>query len=292
VTEPGWYFVTGTTLCPSIIKRDSIYVTVKDVTEVIIPDSTITGNDSLAVNASFGHDFNAGNVFTVQLTLKDPGARTTGLQPDEVINLSSMPGTSGEVSMSVPLSDTLGCATNYAVRVLSSSPADTTGWSQQFTVKNQPPQPVITQRGDSLFTSGKYNWQWYFNEAPVEGATAATYRARSKGSYRVESLNGNGCSSKSAPVSVVITAIDDVVLNGNKVKVYPNPSEGEVYLQFEKPLLKAVIIKVYSLDGRVVYTRTTTHQLQPLDLSNLPGGFYLVELTVDGKKKTLSLILQ
>ncbi|PWV46927.1 PKD domain-containing protein [Chitinophaga sp. S165] len=292
VSLPGLYYVTGKTHCPSITRTDSIYVNVEDVTEVVIPDNPITGNDTLTVKASFAQDFNTGNVFTVQLTLKDPGARTTGLQPDEVINLRSMPGTSGDVSMSVRLSDTLGCATSYALRVVSSSPADTTGWSEQFSITNQPPQPVITQRGDSLFTSGKYNWQWYFNEAPVEGAASANYRARANGSYRVESLNGSGCSSKSAPVSVVITAIDDVVLNGNKVKAYPNPSAGEVYLQFEKPLLKPVTINVYNLEGRVVYTRTTTQQLQPLDLSNLPGGFYLVELMVNGKKKTLSLILQ
>jgi PKD repeat protein len=260
--------------------------------DVSIPDSSLTGNDSLAVSTSFTHDFNTANVFTVQLTLKDPAARETGLKPEEVINLRSLPGTSRNVSMSVSLPDTLVCATSYAVRVLSSSPADTTVWSQQFSVTNQPPQPVITQRGDSLFTSGKYNWQWYFNETPIADATSAVYRARANGAYKVESLNGNGCSSKSGPLSVVITAIDDVILNGNKIKAYPNPSEGEVYLQFEKPLLKAVAIKVYSLNGRVVYTRTTTQQLQPLDLSGLSKGFYLIEVAVDGKKKTLSLILQ
>jgi hypothetical protein len=260
--------------------------------EVIIPDSTITGNDSLAVNTSFAHDFNTTNIFTVQLTLKDAGARTTGLQQEDIIDLRSMPGTSRNVSMNVFLSDTLACATNYAVRVVASSPADTTAWSEQFSVTNQPPQPVITQRGDSLFTSGKYNLQWYLNDKAIEGATAAAYRANVNGVYKVTSMNGNDCFSKSAALSLVITSAIDVTLNGNKVKAYPNPSEGEVYLRFEKPLQKAVNINVYNHNGSVVYTRSTMQQIQPLDLSGLPKGFYVIELSVNGTKKTLSLILQ
>lgn len=260
--------------------------------EVIIPDSTITGNDSLAINTSFAHDFNTTNIFTVQLTLKDAGARTTGLQQEDIIDLRSMPGTSRNVSMNVFLSDTLACATNYAVRVVASSPADTTAWSEQFSVTNQPPQPVITQRGDSLFTSGKYNLQWYLNDEAIEGATSAAYRASASGVYKVVSMNGNDCSGKSAALSVIITATTDVTLNGNKVKAYPNPSEGEVYLRFEKPLQKAVNINVYNHNGSVVYTRSSMQQIQPLDLSGLPKGFYVIELSVSGTKKTLSVILQ
>jgi hypothetical protein len=41
-----------------------------------------------------------------------------------------------------------------------------------------------------------------------------------------------------------------------------------------------------------MYTRTTQQQLQPLELSGLPKGFYLIELTGYGMKKTLVLILQ
>lgn len=260
--------------------------------EVIIPDSTITGNDSMAINTSFAHDFNTTNTFTVQLTLKNAGARTTGLQQEDIIDLGTKPGTSRNVSMNVFLPDTLACASSYALRVVASSPADTSAWSQEFSVSNQPPQPVIRQRGDSLITSGKYNWQWYFNDKPIEGATAAAYRAGVSGVYTVASLNGNDCFSKSAALSVVITGIGDVTLNGNKVKAYPNPSAGEVYLQFEKPLQKVVTIKVYSHSGNVVYSRTTMQQRQPLDLSGLAKGFYVVELSAGGSKKTLSLILQ
>lgn len=41
-----------------------------------------------------------------------------------------------------------------------------------------------------------------------------------------------------------------------------------------------------------MYTRTTFQQLQPLELSALPKGYYRMELTGYGEKKVLPLILQ
>ncbi|PWV49731.1 T9SS type A sorting domain-containing protein [Chitinophaga sp. S165] len=87
-------------------------------------------------------------------------------------------------------------------------------------------------------------------------------------------------------------AAGEATLGIHKVKAFPNPSKGQVYLQFENPLPKAVVVKVYNLNGRLMYNRTTTQQLQSLDLSNLPKGYYLIELTGYDQKKVLSLILQ
>jgi hypothetical protein len=84
----------------------------------------------------------------------------------------------------------------------------------------------------------------------------------------------------------------ETTLGGSKVKAFPNPSTGQVSLEFAKPLQKKVTVTVYNLNGRVMYNRTTSQQLQPLDLSGLPKGYYLIELTGYGEKKVLPLILQ
>lgn len=249
-------------------------------------------SDTLAVTASFQQDFNADNVFNVQLAFDKSGGREPGLQEDEVISLGTISSRDKNVAIKISVPDSLACASNYVLRIVASSPADTTSWSQPFTIINQPEQPVITQRGDSLFTTGKYHLQWYKNGEPVAGATNAYYRARANAAYTVEAQNGTGCTSMSEARSVVITAVDDVVLGGNTVKAYPNPSAGKMYLQFGKPLLKTVTIKVYDLKGQVHYTRTTLQQQQPLDLTQLPKGYYFIELTGYGTRKVLSVILQ
>lgn len=287
VTKSGKYYVQVKDSCNTIRATDSIDIVITPHPEVIIPtDST------LSVTAGFSHNFNTDNIFTAELTLDNTGGRTTGLQPNEVISLGTVNSSNGNIVMDVKIPDSLACATNYTIRITASSPKDTTLWSKQFSIINQPAQPVITQRGDSLFTSGIYNWQWYKNNVAIDGATNANYRARANASYTVEARNGEGCNSKSSAVAVVITAVGEVTLGSNTAKVFPNPSAGQVNLQFSKPLQKTVTVKVFNLQGHVFYTGSTLQQLKSLDLTNLPKGFYMIELSGYGTKKVMNIILQ
>ncbi len=72
----------------------------------------------------------------------------------------------------------------------------------------------------------------------------------------------------------------DNLLQGQTVKVFPNPTSGALQLQWAAPLDGRVVLRV--LDGRGVAVRTQQlegHQLQhQLDLGALPSGLYLVEL--------------
>lgn len=178
------------------------------------------------------------------------------------------------------------------MRVISSSPPDTTNWSGTFAITNQPAQPVITQVGDSLFTSSIYDLQWYKDDVAIAGATNTAIRASANGSYKVAALNGEGCSSISDARAVVITAVSNVSLGSNTVSAFPNPSEGPVYLKFGYPLTQQVAVKVYNAQGNVVYTINTIRQQQLLELSALPKGFYVVEVSGYGTRKVLTIILQ
>ncbi|WP_440135579.1 T9SS type A sorting domain-containing protein, partial [Chitinophaga sancti] len=134
--------------------------------------------------------------------------------------------------------------------------------------------------------------QWYKDNVAISGATSDAIRARANGAYKVAALNGEGCSSLSAARAVVITAISNVILSGNTVSAYPNPSEGSVYLKFAYPLSEKVSVKVYNLNGAVVYSATTVQQQTLLNLSGLPKGFYTVEVSVKDFRRVLSIILQ
>ncbi|SDG92402.1 PKD domain-containing protein [Chitinophaga filiformis] len=263
------------------------------------PDTVTFGNqtpvfdiqDDLSVAGRFHWPRNPDNVYTLQLTLSNPEGRMNGLEPGQVITLTTLQSDMQSVTLTAPLPDSLACSSNYAIRIVSSSPADTTIWSVPVTIINQPEKPIITQRGDSLFTNSNYQLQWYKNDIAIPGAMASYYRARANASYTVEAYNGGDCRSRSSSVAVVITAVGEVTLGTNKVKAFPNPSEGEVYLKFEKPLLKPVVVNVHNLQGRVVYNTTTSQRQHILYLSALPKGYYMVELMGYGTKKVLSLML-
>ncbi|PSL30742.1 T9SS type A sorting domain-containing protein [Chitinophaga ginsengisoli] len=157
----------------------------------------------------------------------------------------------------------------------------------------------------------EYFYKWYRGVWEIQEGDFPVLINPAPGTYKVYVRNSAGCSGVTDTVQFARTtdsslnasaanasrfaSINDqgeVTLGANKVKVFPNPSRGQVSLQFEQPLQKTVTVNIYNLQGRVMYTRTTTQQLQPLELSGLPKGYYLIELKGNGEKKVLPLILQ
>ncbi|SHM82847.1 T9SS type A sorting domain-containing protein [Chitinophaga sp. CF418] len=164
-------------------------------------------------------------------------------------------------------------------------------------------------------SSVEYFYKWYRDIWEIQEGDYPILINPQPGTYKVYVRDRAGCSGVSDTVQFTrtsdtsqvasisldgdlasrfasIDAHEEVTLGANKVKAFPNPSTGQVSLQFGKPLQKKVTVIVYNLNGRVMYTRTTTQQLQPLELSGLPKGYYLIELRGDGEKKVLPLILQ
>ena len=69
--------------------------------------------------------------------------------------------------------------------------------------------------------------------------------------------------------------------NTSAVKVYPNPASD--FLQLETDNLKSTECVVYDLSGRKLICESFEAKLQ-LDLSEMKGGYYLIELNQEGKQ--------
>ncbi len=70
--------------------------------------------------------------------------------------------------------------------------------------------------------------------------------------------------------------------------LYPNPSQGQVSLvsDFEGEVL------IYDLNGRLMHRAAVTEGEQPVDLTELPAGVYMVRLQgVEGEQKTQRIVL-
>lgn len=96
------------------------------------------------------------------------------------------------------------------------------------------------------------------------------------------------------PSTVGIAAMAELTRD---FKVYPNPTQGEVQLDFELLKSSPVQIRLRDLQGRVLKTQSYT-QLQPgehrqeLDLTGLTAGLYLVELQAASHTQIKKLIYQ
>lgn len=182
---------------------DAIYTNVFTLTEAAaapsvnaatVTQSAVCRGGNITVNFTTSANFNAGNVFTVELS----DANGSFTNPTSIGTLNAT--TPAQITAQTPVGATGG--TGYRVRVVASNPASTGTQSSPFTITVPAAAPSITFDGRTLTASGSGVYTWLFNGNPISGATNATYVPIQAGNYTAGIVN-NGCSpSLSTPFTV------------------------------------------------------------------------------------------
>ena len=86
-------------------------------------------------------------------------------------------------------------------------------------------------------------------------------------------------------VNGFIDDIDDFATNN--VKVYPNPVKDMLEIRSIESVDK---ISVYDVVGKLVLSNTPTVVSQNMDMSSLPSGIYLIQITIGDASKTVKVI--
>ena len=141
-------------------------------------------------------------------------------------------------------------------------------------IENALPTPTITENGYILETESFDSYQWYFNGSVINGATNQTYTATQTGDYSVEVTDNNSCTNFSQEVNVTITNINS--LPNNEFSIYPNPSNGDFIIKFNK-ITDANII-IYDITGKVVLTKNRINKNINISLKNINKGMYFVKI--------------
>lgn len=113
----------------------------------------------------------------------------------------------------------------------------------------------------------------------ILGATGSSYTMPSNGTYYVV-VNNNGCSASSALINFNSFGVEDLSVVG---VVYPNPTTGQVTLQWEGSGAYTVVL--VDAKGAVVTvaqgTTTTAASEVDVDLSGYAAGIYTLRVTQD-----------
>jgi hypothetical protein len=162
-----------------------------------------------------------------------------------------------------------------------------------LTVNPTPPAPVVTSDGDTLYSSAPAGNQWYFEGAPIMGATGQTYIATASGYYWVV-VTLNGCSSdESNHVNMTIIGLEP--LQSGSYTVYPVPNDGRFTVTITNPALENFTIKVYNNLGvmiseiRNVEVKGTAERL--VDLRPTPSGIYSVVIENSSKRVVRKILI-
>ncbi|PLW93132.1 MAG: hypothetical protein C0592_07295, partial [Marinilabiliales bacterium] len=149
-----------------------------------------------------------------------------------------------------------------------------------ITVYPLPAAPVITQSGDTLFSSYSTGNQWYDLVGLLTGETEYYYTPAVNGDYYVVYTDSNGCSSApSDTVNFVISGIDE---NGNSWKIYPNPSNDVFHVSLPYVSESGVDVVLTNLLGEIVMVDQFDTRRFDVDLSYYPAGVYHIIIRYDG----------
>jgi len=237
---------------------------------------------SLSVPFTIAGAFDAGNVFTAQLS----DATGSFASPVNIGSLTSP--FVGSVTAVIPANTTPG--NGYRIRVVGSNPVVTGSDNGSNITINALPNVNTTVSGVTITvnqTGATYQWlNCNTGYSAIPGETHQSYTATANGSYAVlVTMNGNGCSATSACVSIINVGIDELAAK-DQFTIYPNPSSDNISISFPGK----AIMEILTIEGQIVKTINYEGTKMEINLENIPGGVYIIKAMTGKEILTKSFI--
>lgn len=86
-----------------------------------------------------------------------------------------------------------------------------------------------------------------------------------------------------------ITSIEQLTKNG--IKIYPNPTSGELNISFNE-LKNNAIVTIFDLRGKVIQKENIKQKVNTLNMNSLPKGVYLLQLDMGLEKFTTKFMIK
>jgi hypothetical protein len=136
--------------------------------------------------------------------------------------------------------------------------------------------PTITQVADSLLCSAGINYQWRNDNVNINGEINQTYKPTASGNYSCIVTDNSGCQQ----ISNIINFINPDDIIERDLKVYPNPSNSFINIDFASKEIADMQISISDILGRVyssqTFTSITGYINKKLNTFGLANGFYVI----------------
>jgi hypothetical protein len=135
-------------------------------------------------------------------------------------------------------------------------------------------------------TNADYQWLACASGLDIEGATAQSYVPVVSGLYAVR-IKKDGCTvtSNCETFTGILAGISE-----EAIKYYPNPVNGELFIEFESTRSK-IELRMDDMSGRPVFMENYSQKQRiQVGTKDLSPGVYFVKLLVDGKPASFKVI--
>jgi hypothetical protein len=205
-------------------------------------------------------------------------------------------------SQQLPNGNQLVCVATTGL-IYEVNPSGTTIWSKQvsgsvpqafrydscYVYNAAPAIPVISSNANILESTVAATYQWYLNGQPIVGETNQTLIPSQNGMYVVRITDSLGCMFMySVGFPFTITAVENITDDLLDVKIFPNPSQGFIYINASNLGLQEYEIFIYDAVGKLVVSDKNSTNINISDLQN--GVYYITiqpEKTAACKKQII-----
>lgn len=152
----------------------------------------------------------------------------------------------------------------------------------------------VTKHANRFTVSeSSYNvtYQWLncdSNLAPIQGATQRSFSAPANGNYAV-AVTKQGCTDTSQCQNINNVKLSPYHLS-DKLRFYPNPSNGKLTLHFDDT--KPVTVKVFDSSGKLLYVKSNILSSGSLLDIILAPGIYIISFENESERVSHQLIMK
>ena len=131
---------------------------------------------------------------------------------------------------------------------------------------------------------------WYIDNVKLFG----DYRAITNEACVSSDLDENECGNATSVVFGDPSTSNKNLESSLSISIFPNPTDGKVFLKLENDNNGSTIFKLNSLDGRVLKTKEVnfSNGVFEFDLSNFPKGIYLIQIQTEETQIVRKIVLQ
>ncbi len=142
----------------------------------------------------------------------------------------------------------------------------------------------ITLMDSTLSTnySDAISYQWLDcdnNYEPILGANAQSYTFGTNGNYAVKIRTITGCTHTSNCYNTSTVGVNDYNITSDLLDIYPNPSNGNFFIQSIKDKIKS--IEIYSISGQIILQKEFREGKNIVPIEFLREGLHILHLKTD-----------
>ncbi len=194
-------------------------------------------------------------------------------------------GGSGSNVAPVPNTNTTGTSNFYVSQKSNITFCESARSKLSVYVNILPVSPVITRDTDNKLVSNSSGNIWYKDGVKITDTTQKIMPT-TNGIYTATSTQ-NGCTSKLSQGYYYLTNAVDNLSNGEYFKISPNPTSGELNINYKISSSRNITISVFDINGRAVLLNKKVESGSKLNLGTISKGNYIIQVK-DGTGRLIS----